>query len=580
MKEHLKNNSKRFVILPILLISLASMIVINCKGQSTETSADLENGFLNPPESAKPRVWWHWMNGNVTKEGIRADLDWMKRVGIGGFQNFDANLNTPQIVKKRLIYMTPEWKDAFRFTAKLADSLKLEMAIAGSPGWSESGGPWVPAENGMKKIVWSETHIQGGIPFSGNLPKPSSATGVFQNLSLKTTFGINKTLPEYYHDITVVAYRLPVSDIPLKDLKPKITSSRGNFNLTQLTDGDIATTSLLPSDTVRGNAWIQFEFEKPQTFRSITIVGGSSRYLEAGDDGKIFNKVCNIPAGGVPQQTITIPVTTARFFRITFKNPPLPALGTYIAEIDLHTALRVNRFEEKAAFATATDLYAQATPASDDVIATADVIDLSGKMKEDGTLNWTPPAGNWNIVRFGYSLTGHHNGPASPEATGLEVDKLNPKAVKAYFENYLDQYKNATGGLMGNKGGLQYMVTDSWEAGVQNWTNNMMEEFAKRRGYSMLPWMPVLTGHIVKSSEESDHFLWDFRKTLSELVAEYHYDQLTTILHERGMKRYSESHEYGRALVADGMEVKRKADIPMSATWGARWVKNRSADQL
>src|ERR1035437_7094248 len=567
MKEHLKNNSKRFVILPILLISLASMIVINCKGQSTETSADLENGFLNPHESAKPRVWWHWMNGNVTKEGIRADLDWMKRVGIGGFQNFDANLNTPQIVKKRLIYMTPEWKDAFWFTAKLADSLKLEMAIAGSPGWSESGGPWVPAEDGMKKIVWSETHIQGGIPFSGNLPKPSSATGVFQNLSLKTTFGINKTLPEYYHDITVVAYRLPVSDIPLKDLKPKITSSRGNFNLTQLTDGDIATTSLLPSDTVRGNAWIQFEFEKPQTFRSITIVGGSSRYLEAGDDGKIFNKVCNIPAGGVPQQTITIPVTTARFFRITFKNPPLPALGTYIAEIDLHTALRVNRFEEKAAFATATDLYAQATPATDDVIATADVIDLSGKMKEDGTLNWTPPAGNWNIVRFGYSLTGHHNGPASPEATGLEVDKLNPKAVKAYFENYLDQYKNATGGLMGNKGGLQYMVTDSWEAGVQNWTNNMMEEFAKRRGYSMLPWMPVLTGHIVKSSEESDQFLWDLRKTLSELVAEYHYDQLTTLLHQRGMKRYSESHEYGRAFIADGMEVKRNADIPMSALW-------------
>jgi hypothetical protein len=111
------------------------------------------------------------------------------------------------------------------------------------------------------------------------------------------------------------------------------------------------------------------------------------------------------------------------------------------------------------------------------------------------------------------------------------------------------------------------VVTDSWEAGVQNWTNNMMEEFVKRRGYSMLPWMPVLTGHIVKSSEESDHFLWDFRKTLSELVAEYHYDQLTTILHKRGMKRYSESHEYERRLIADGMEVKRSADIPMSAMW-------------
>ena len=97
---------------------------------------DLEKGFLNPPESAKPRVWWHWMSGNITREGIKADLEWMHRVGIGGFQNFDAGLSTPQIVGKRLVYMTPEWKDAFLFTTKLADSLGLEMAIAGSPGWS------------------------------------------------------------------------------------------------------------------------------------------------------------------------------------------------------------------------------------------------------------------------------------------------------------------------------------------------------------------------------------------------------------------------------------------------------------
>ncbi len=112
----------------------------------------LARGFQNPPASAKPRVWWHWMNGNITKEGIKADLEWMKRVGIGGFQNFDAGLNTPQIVEKRLVYMTPEWKDAFKYTATLADQLGLEMAIAGSPGWSESGGPWVTAGAGDEEV--------------------------------------------------------------------------------------------------------------------------------------------------------------------------------------------------------------------------------------------------------------------------------------------------------------------------------------------------------------------------------------------------------------------------------------------
>jgi len=106
-----------------------------------EAAGNLEQGFKNPPDSAKPRVWWHWMNGNITKEGIKLDLEWMHRVGIGGFQNFDAALDTPQVVPQRLVYMTPEWKDAFLYTTKLADQLGLEEAIAGSPGWSESGGP-------------------------------------------------------------------------------------------------------------------------------------------------------------------------------------------------------------------------------------------------------------------------------------------------------------------------------------------------------------------------------------------------------------------------------------------------------
>jgi len=579
-----------------LAVLLASGI---CSAQAQHKASDtLYEKFVSPPASAKPRVWWHWMNGNITKEGIKLDLMWMKRSGIGGFQNFDAAMLTPQIVKNRLVYMTPEWKDAFKFTTRLADSLHLEMAIAGSPGWSESGGPWVPAQNGMKKVVWTQTIVDGGKPFSGTLPKPSSASGPFQNLKLDNSSSLGMasvTSPEYYHDISVIAYKVPEADIPMSELKPVITSSGGSFNLAQLTDGDLATTSALPPDTTVGYAWIQFEFDRPQTIKAITLVGGGdkgpfglygdmkdNRGLQISDDGKNFKQVCYIPAGNVLEQTITIPATTSKYFRITFKNitpPNLAALfgmggggpskpvGTNIGEIVLHTATVVNRFEEKAAYGTATDLYKQATPATDDVIATSDIVDLTQKMNPDGTLSWTPSAGRWNIMRFGYSLTGITNHPATQEATGLEVDKLDPTAVRAYFEHYLDMYKDATGGLMGSKGGLQYMVTDSWEAGTQNWTPNLPAEFAKRRGYSMLPWMPVISGHIVKSSEASDNFLWDLRKTLAELVAENHYDLLTKILHERGMKRYSESHEDGRALIADGMEVKRTADIPMSAMW-------------
>ena len=454
-------------------------------------------------------------------------------------------------------------------------------------------------EDGMKKIVWTETNVKGGAS-KIVLPKPQGVTGPFQNIPKGLDFGEtreNLRQNDFYKDIAVVAYKLPATDVPLRDLNPVVTSSGGKFTVAQLTDGDLGTTSLLPRDTVNGYGWIQFAFAQPQTIKAVTMVGGGnpgifgfgadagdSRKLEASDDGMKFKFVCIIPAGAVLEQTIAFPATTAKYFRVTVKNPPPPVDmgaafgfgglarpkdpgGTEIAEIVLHTGDRINMFEEKDAFAPVGDLENKLTTSAADVISVADVVDLTNKLNADGSLNWTAPAGNWNIARFGYSLMGINNHPASPEATGLEVDKLDPIAIRKYFTNYLDQYKNATGGLMGNKGGLQYVITDSWEAGAQNWTGNLPQEFQKRRGYSIVPWLPVLTGHIIKSADASENFLFDFRKTLSDLVAEYHYDGLTKILAERGMKRYSESHEDGRALIADGMEVKRTAAVPMSALW-------------
>ena len=585
----ISNRTKR-----MLLAGAAAAVLLGTWIVSAQTSDDaLARGFVDPPDSAKPRVWWHWMSGNVTKEGIKADLEWMKRTGIAGFQNFDAGLDTPQIVEKRLVYMTPEWKDAFKYAATLADQLNLEMTIAGSPGWSESGGPWVTPAQAMKKYVWSEMRLEGGRRFSGALPKPPSVTGPYQNMGGEregSGEGGATAPPEFYADSAVVAYRAPESDRTLAELQAKVTSSGGAFDLSALTDGDLSNSALLPAAPEGGKAWIQFEFPKPQTIHALTVVteggdrrgaGAGNRELESSDDGREFRTVTAIPADA---GTFAFPAITAKFFRLSVRTKaaqtaapggspqgaeaqPAPA-GTPVAELVLHTSATVNRFQDKAAFSAATGLYGMATPAAPaaDIVRKADIIDLTSKMRADGRLDWTPPAGRWVILRFGYSLTGAHNSPASPEATGLEVDKLSRSHVKAYFDNYLGQYKDTVGALMGKRG-LQYLVTDSWEAGVANWTDAMIAEFSKRRGYDMRPWLPVLAGRVVESAEASDRFLWDFRKTIADLTAENHYDQLTTILHERGLGRYTESHEYGRAFIADGMEVKRNADVPMSAMW-------------
>jgi hypothetical protein len=248
--------------------------------------------------------------------------------------------------------------------------------------------------------------------------------------------------------------------------------------------------------------------------------------------------------------------------------PPAPT--TYeAAEIVLHSDPRVNHFEEKAAFVPEPDLYQYLTPEVDasSVIKKSDVIDLTSKLQGDGTLDWTPPEGKWVVLRIGYSLLGITNHPATPEATGLEVDKLDHRFVKDYFDKYLDSYKETVGAEEMGKRGIQYVINDSWEAGSQNWTDNMLAQFRKLRGYDAIPWLPVLTGHIVESAGASDRFLWDFRKTIADLIANEHYGQLEDTLHERGMGHYGESHESGRAFVADGMEVKKFNEVPMSAMW-------------
>jgi (4-O-methyl)-D-glucuronate---lignin esterase len=565
----------------------------------------LRDGFEHPPASARPRVWWHWMNGNITEEGIRLDLEWMHRVGIAGFQNFDAALSTPQVVKKRLAYMTPGWKDAFRYAIRLGDQLGMEMAIAGSPGWSESGGPWVPASEGMKKYVWSETVVEGGRPFTGRLAHPPGNTGAFQNMGVHDQAGpAGRPLPQFYRDAIVVAFREPPADPQAAGDEARITSSGDGLDAAMLSDGDLEKTTTVPIPGPGSQSWIQFEYPSPHTIRAVTwvthdpgeieaIISGVAtpeKTLEASDDGQHFRKVVSLKGGDAPEHTIAFEPVTARFFRVTFERrppPPVPAwaqgldfssLGykrsaaptSYrVAELVLHSAPRVNRFEEKAAFVPEADLYQYATPrfAASTAIRKSDVVDLTSKMQADGTLDWTPPPGKWVVLRFGYSLLGITNHPATKEATGLEVDKLDHRFVKNYFEKYLDSYEQTVGASEMGKRGIRYVINDSWEAGSQNWTDDMLAQFRRLRGYDPTPWLPVLTGRIVQSSAASDRFLWDFRKTIADLIANQHYGQLEATLHEHGMGHYEESHESGRAFVADGMEVKKFAEVPMGAMW-------------
>ena len=122
----------------------------------------LETKFAQPPAMAHPQTWWHWVSGNVSKEGITADLEAMKRIGLNGAQLFTVDQSD---VKGPVVFMSPEWRELVKHSLNEAARLKLEISMEGCDGWSESGGPWVAPSQSMQKVVWSETLVQGGKPW-------------------------------------------------------------------------------------------------------------------------------------------------------------------------------------------------------------------------------------------------------------------------------------------------------------------------------------------------------------------------------------------------------------------------------
>ncbi len=567
-----------------------------------QTDSDpLMTEFRDPPQSARPRVWWHWMNGNITEDGIAKDIEWMRRVGIGGLQNFDASLMTPKVVDKRLVYMTPEWKKAFRFAADRADAAGLELAIAASPGWSETGGPWVKPEDGIKKLSFSHVDIVGGKRFAGKIAQPPAATGPFQTLVESDVLGLEqgkKAALEAYHDVALFAVPLtPTSRLA----NAKVQDGAGQtVDAAILADGDLVKTLELGTGTEGAPPSLVYSYDKPSEPRSatlfmrdVTALGGGARFtpvLEA-RVGDSWQRLASFEMSNVPT-TVSFAPVRANEFRIVFgaysgKSGPslgasapgaiVPAgLGAIkgpspvkVAELRLSNEAVIDRFESKAGYSLTNDYYALATTASPGEAgpSAASVVNLTGRLKPDGTLDWTPPKGNWRIVRLGWTLTGKTNHPAPPEATGLEVDKLDGAAVERYLRHYLDMYKDAAGSDLVGSRGVRALLTDSSEVGTFNWTPRMVEHFKRMRGYDPTPWLPTLSGLVVGTRAESDRFLYDYRRTLAELHASEHYATVARIAREYGLTLYGEAIEDRRPVLGDDMALRRYTDIPMAALW-------------
>ncbi|MGO4588956.1 glycosyl hydrolase [Paenarthrobacter sp. 2TAF44] len=554
-----------------------------------KSSEVLWSAFVDPPDSARPRAWWHWMDGNVDLDGIRADLRWLHSVGVRGVQAFDGALGNPLVVEKAVIPGSEQWREAVAVAVATAHDLGLDFTVATSAGWSASGAPWVDKADAMRKLVWSQTVVQGGeLPQLNNLP---DIAGPYQNTprwgvephkgsgDAKDLFAL--AIPFHStHDALEPAF-VRTSNSPTEAGTANPAAAVDGFRLARDPDNPSA-------------AWIEQSFATPVTVRSCVIeLPGPHGFGAAppatatlqvrGDDGE-YVTICTLPATQCPSRSMSFPPVSGTHFRLRLEAdgistvlagfekgvvpPPVfrPLSEYAVKGFALYESGMPAHREAKSGFATALDYdHLDTDPrAAFAAVPLASIVDVSSQLSQ-GRLTSPLPEGKWRVVRFGSSLTGQTNGPALPEATGLEVDKLDRERVRRYISTHLAQFEDIP---------IDGLLSDSIEAGLQNITDHLNAGFLRLRGYDMTPWMLTTAGFLVEDAYSSDLFLADFRCTLAEVFAASYYGTLSEEAHQRGAIYYAEALEDRRPQLGDDLAMRSHADIPM----GAMWTFNAEAD--
>ncbi|MFZ9933110.1 MAG: glycosyl hydrolase [Chthoniobacterales bacterium] len=203
----------------------------------------------------------------------------------------------------------------------------------------------------------------------------------------------------------------------------------------------------------------------------------------------------------------------------------------------------------------------------DQPVRPQDVIDLTSKLKPDGTLDWEVPAGSWTIVRTGHRMTGAKLSVPMPDQGGLENDYLDRAGIELMFGKVGKVLIDAAGPLAGKS--LRGFVSDSFECGYPNWTDNMLRHFKHYRGYDPTPYLPVFRGWIVGSAEVSERFLHDYRKTVADCFADEHYGRFTELCREHGLMTRCESAgpSWSGTMCMDGLKNLGRVDFPQGEFW-------------
>ncbi|WP_080904439.1 glycosyl hydrolase [Parabacteroides sp. Marseille-P3160] len=499
---------------------------------------ELETGFVAPPDSIQTSVYWYWISGHISEEGVVNDLKSMKAAGINRAFIGNIGLEEKESGKGKVAFNSDEWWKILHTALKTATELNIKIGIFNSPGWSQSGGPWVKPNQAMRYLASSSVTVSGGKQVELDLPAPGAD----------------------FQDVKTIAFpSIPGGSNLYKNIF-KIHSSQSVKELLHLCDDDLATETVFPA-LKENKLTLDFESKDPFTLRSLKIyptrvpIRANAKLQVKKDDNfetldsfliDRFNFALNVGFQPDAPIVISVPETKASDFRLLLTDV---APNSGFREVEWSSVPYVERYPEKTLakmFQTPLPYWNeyqwrdQPEVTNDSLVIDPDkVIDLTARVT-GGHLSWNAPAGEWTILRMGMRPTGVTNSPAAPEATGLEIDKMSKEHVESHFEAFLGEIIRRIPAE--DRACWEVVVQDSYETGGQNFTDDFLESFTERYGYDPIPFLPVYDGFVVQSEELSDRFLWDMRRLVADRIAYDYVGGLRDVSHKYGLHTWLENY--------------------------------------
>ena len=549
-----------------IMARITYIIALALLSLSVSAQTDLFYGFQHPQDTARTKVWWFFGEGATTREGITADLTAFKEQGVGGVVYYDQVHGTGEGADK---VFDAHWWQSLIFSSQEAKRLGLSFEANIGNGYV-AGGRWITPDRSMQRLAVSEQVV--------------TSTG----RTLTFRMGLPRRPHDWHAEVAVLA--VPYTKELLADSKLLGVQPTGSADAVQTFDfGQPFTARSITYDaTPQGKARTSSmqvppfsprvgEMKKGVStewsffgcgFRELPDVG----VLEVSDDGVNYRKVCDLHPkyqnlGGVSQQTVAFPTVTGRYFRVTVTTTE----KVKIDHVVLSARACVDEWEEKASLVSEF-IEADRTPLYNNVemVQASDIVDLTGKMAADGTVTWPDaPRGQWLVMRFVSVSTGAHTKHGRAEALGMECDKLSTEGARQHWQSYT---KPVIDSIRAHHGALQGICMDSHEAGPQNWTQTMEQEFRRLRGYDIRKYLPTIGAGMLVSEPDADNrsalVLRDLRRTISDLITTEYYGEFARLCHEEGLTLTAQAIGGALCLAGDAIGVKRLVDKPQGEFWG------------